>query len=188
MELKATSSKRAYAIPRIPAPVGVHCWSVPPQETLRHSFVSVSVGVSGSWCPQGMFEPSEHLCRVCGLILNMILPLLPTCWSFSALGHGVSPHSCYSSMQQLLQHLFLTEEHVIDMPIDYRPSSVQEIFRTYLSYITETLYTLTNNSQLPPSLSSWQLPFCSPSMRLTVSDYSLKWYHIVFAPCLAYFS
>ena len=44
-----TSSERAYAIsmsaaPRAPAPVAVHCWPVPPQETLKHSSVSVSVG------------------------------------------------------------------------------------------------------------------------------------------------
>ena len=47
-----TSSKRAYAIPksaapRAPAPVAVHCWLVPPQEMLRHSSVSVSVGSLG---------------------------------------------------------------------------------------------------------------------------------------------
>ena len=29
-------------------------------------------GISGSWCTQGMFEPSEHLWRVWGLILNSI--------------------------------------------------------------------------------------------------------------------
>ena len=38
-----------------------------------------------------MFEPSEHLWKVKDLILNVILPLLPSCWGFSfALGHGVS--------------------------------------------------------------------------------------------------
>ena len=31
-------------------------------------------GVSGSWCAQGMFEPSKHLWRVLGLIPNAILP------------------------------------------------------------------------------------------------------------------
>ena len=49
-------------------------------------------GVSGSWYAQGLFEPSEHLWWVLGLILNVISPLLPSCWGFSfALGHGVSP-------------------------------------------------------------------------------------------------
>ena len=35
-------------------------------------------GVSGSWYTQGMFEPSEHLWRVWGLMLNAISPLLPS--------------------------------------------------------------------------------------------------------------
>ena len=40
--LGATYSMRAYAIPRsaaprAPAPGAVHCWPVPPQETLKHS-------------------------------------------------------------------------------------------------------------------------------------------------------
>ena len=51
-------------------------------------------GVSGSWCAQGMFEPSECLWRDWLLILNENLPLLPSCWDFSfVLGGGVSPHS-----------------------------------------------------------------------------------------------
>ena len=46
--LMATSSKRAYAIPRstvprAPAPAAVHCCPIPPQETFKHSSVSVSV-------------------------------------------------------------------------------------------------------------------------------------------------
>ena len=54
-------------------------------------------GVPGSWCSQGLFQPSEHLWQEWGLILSMNLPLLPSCWGFSfALGCGVSPHSCSS--------------------------------------------------------------------------------------------
>ena len=50
-------------------------------------------GVSGSWCAQGLFEPSERLWHWV-LILNVISSLLPSCWGFSfALGHGVSPQS-----------------------------------------------------------------------------------------------
>ena len=100
--LMASSSKRAYAIPRstaprAPAPAAVHCWPIPLQETLKHSSVSVSV-VSGSWFTQGLFEPSEHLWQECGLILNANSPLLPSCWGFSfALGRGVSPHSLSST-------------------------------------------------------------------------------------------
>ena len=37
------------------------------------------------------FEPSEHLWQVWGLILNVISPLLPSCWDLSfALGYGAS--------------------------------------------------------------------------------------------------
>ena len=51
-------------------------------------------GVSGSWCTQGLSQPSERLWQVWGLILNAISPLLPSCWVFSfALGCGVSPQS-----------------------------------------------------------------------------------------------
>ena len=53
-------------------------------------------GVSGSWRTEGMFEPSEHLWWVWGLV-NMISPLLLSCWGFSfALERGVSPQSCSS--------------------------------------------------------------------------------------------
>ena len=108
--LMATSSKRGYAIPRstaprAPAPTAGHCCPSPLQETLKQFCLSLC-GVSGSWCAQGMFEPSEHLWQVWGLILNVISPLLPSCWGFSfALGHGVSPQSCSSTVQPLLQCL-----------------------------------------------------------------------------------
>ena len=51
--LIATSSKRSSAIPksaapRAPAPVAVHCWPVPPQETLKHSSVSNTVLAGGN--------------------------------------------------------------------------------------------------------------------------------------------
>ena len=53
MGLMVTSSKRAYAMPRsaaprAPAPVTVHHGPVPPQDMLKHSSVSVSVGSLGS--------------------------------------------------------------------------------------------------------------------------------------------
>ena len=93
--LMATSSKRAYAIPRsaaprAPAPAAAHCWPTPLQETLEHSCLSLC-GVAGSWCKQGLFEPSEYLWWVWGLILNVISLLLPSRWGSSfAFGHGVS--------------------------------------------------------------------------------------------------
>ena len=74
--ITVTSSKRAYAIPRstaprAPVPAAVHCW---PYLLRRHStqFCLSLCGVFGSWCTQGMFEPSEGLWRVWGLILNLV--------------------------------------------------------------------------------------------------------------------
>ena len=40
-------------------------------------------GISGSWCAQGLFELSESLWQVWGLILNVNLPCLPSFWGFS---------------------------------------------------------------------------------------------------------
>ena len=50
--LTVNSSKRAYAIPRsaaprAPAPIAVHCWPVPSQETPKHSSFKVSVASLG---------------------------------------------------------------------------------------------------------------------------------------------
>ena len=72
----------------------------------QHSFVLVSVGVFVFRCTQGWLKPSEHLWWVWGLILNMILPLLPSCWGLSfVFGCGVSPHSHSFAIQPLLQCL-----------------------------------------------------------------------------------
>ena len=52
---------------------------------------SVSVGSLGPGAHKILCEPSECFHRVCGLILNMILSLLLSCWGFSfALGCEVS--------------------------------------------------------------------------------------------------
>ena len=68
-------------------------------------------GVSGSWCTKGLFESSERLWWVWGLILNAILPLLLSCWGFSfAPGHGVSPQS-HSSAMYLPLKCWLKTQH-----------------------------------------------------------------------------
>ena len=57
-------------------------------QTLRGRSGSVSVESPG--VHDVLFEPSEHLWWVWGLILKEISALLPSCWGFSfALGHGV---------------------------------------------------------------------------------------------------
>ena len=48
-------------------------------EDTQTQFCLSLCGVTGSWCAQGLFELSELLWRVWGLILNAILPLLPSC-------------------------------------------------------------------------------------------------------------
>ena len=61
-------------------------------------------GVSGSWCAQGLFEPFECLWKVWDLMLNVILPLLPSSWGFSfAFGCWVSAQSLSTAMQPPLQ-------------------------------------------------------------------------------------
>ena len=88
-----------------PCPCGspmLTCTSIGDTQT---QFCLSPCGVSGSWCTEALFEPSECLWREWGLILNGSSPLLPSCWGFSALGCGVSPHSCSSTMQLPLQCL-----------------------------------------------------------------------------------
>ena len=64
----------------------------------RTQFCFSLCGVPGSWCAQALFEPSEHLWQEWGLILNVNLPLLPSCWGFSfTLRCEVSPHSFSSA-------------------------------------------------------------------------------------------
>ena len=94
-----------------PEPLPLWQYTADPYLHRRHSnpqrqvFLSLC-GVPGSWCAQGIFEPSEHVWRVWCLILNAILPLLPSFWGFSfALACGISPHSCSSPGQPLLQCL-----------------------------------------------------------------------------------
>ena len=49
------------------------------------------MGSLGPGADKVLFEPSEHLWYVWGLILNAISPLLPSCWGFSFdLGCGIS--------------------------------------------------------------------------------------------------
>ena len=58
-------------------------------QTLKSRSGSVSVGSPD--VHKVLFVPSKHLWQAWGLILNMILPVLPSCWGFSfALGRGVS--------------------------------------------------------------------------------------------------
>ena len=100
--LMATSSKRHDAT----CYSSQECWSQSPchcnrllltcactgdTQTLKGRSGSVSVGSLGPGMYKVLFEPSEHLWQVWGLILNVISPFISSCWGFSfALGDGVS--------------------------------------------------------------------------------------------------
>ena len=101
VRLIVTSSKRAYATccanhvccTQRPCPCGrpllTHT-STGDSQTLKGKSGLVSVGSLGPGAHKVLFEPSEHLCWVWGLILNAILPLLSSRWGFSfALRHGI---------------------------------------------------------------------------------------------------
>ena len=68
-----------------------------------------------------LFEPSERLWWVWGLIRNVILPLLSSCWSFFALGRGVSffggiQHSPVNSFHQQVVILEFSQEKISAHP------------------------------------------------------------------------
>ena len=100
--LMAMSSKRTYATclasqlccSQSPCPPGrplLTCASAEDTQTLKGKSGSDFVGSLGPGVHKVWFEPSKHLWRVWGFILNTILPLLPSCWGLSfALGQGVS--------------------------------------------------------------------------------------------------
>ena len=100
-ELMVTSSKRAYATPKSAAPRAHPCGSPLLTRTStgdsQTQFCLSLCGVPGFWYAQGLFEPSEHLWREWGLILDENSPFLPSCWAFFALARGLSPHSCSSA-------------------------------------------------------------------------------------------
>ena len=115
----ATSLKRSQACTATlsaPNPAAGHHQPTHLLETPGHSQASLGQSLvgslllsPGSWCTQGMSEPSEHLWWEWGLILNTNSPLRPSCWGFSfALGCRVSPHS--SSSAYRLTRVSLTSD------------------------------------------------------------------------------
>ena len=99
VRLRATSSKRASAVPksaasRAPVLAAVHRSPVPPQETLKHSSLSVSVGSLGP----GVCKFAWALRPWAWGISSQPLQCSPSYWGFSDLGCGVSPHGCSSNV------------------------------------------------------------------------------------------
>ena len=93
MGLMATSSKRAYAVPKSVAPALLTLTSTGDAQT---QFCLGLCGVPGSWCRQGLFEPSDHLCRdiysKCKLACPTILLGLLLCpWTWGILTATPAP-------------------------------------------------------------------------------------------------
>ena len=134
--LMATSPKRAYATGCVTqvcctqssCPCSrplLTCTPTGDTQTLKGRSGSVSVGSLGPGMYKVLFEPSEHLWRIWGLILTAVLPLLLPCWGLSfALGHGVSfyreiqhsPVDGYSAASCNLRVLKGEDEHTSFYP------------------------------------------------------------------------
>ena len=79
-----------------PEPLSLQQSTADPYLLRRHPNTVLAQSL-GPGVQKVIFEPSEPLWQVWGLILNAISPLLLSCWSFSfALGRGVFPQSCSS--------------------------------------------------------------------------------------------
>ena len=84
-------------------------------DTQTHKGRSDSVSVGSPGAHKVLFEPSEHLWQVCGLFLNVISPLLPSCWGFSFtlgcrvsfFGSGQFSSVAQSSTKKLWSNIFL---------------------------------------------------------------------------------
>ena len=68
---------------QVPCPCGSPLLTCTSTADTQTEFCLSLCGVSGSWCTQSLFEPSEHFWQIWGLILNVISPLLPSYWGFS---------------------------------------------------------------------------------------------------------
>ena len=112
--LMVNSSKRAYSTCYItqlcwtqsPCPCGRPLLTCTFAGDTQTQFWLSLCGVSGSWWAQDLFEPSEHFWWVRGLILNVISPLQPSCWSFSfTLQCGVSFLARSNILQSMIVQL-----------------------------------------------------------------------------------
>ena len=87
-------------------------------QTLKGRPGSVSVGCLGPGVHKALFEPSEHLWWVWSLILNVISPLLSSCWGFFfALGHGA--FTLWNTIQQWKEMSFQYIQHLAVLQQNY---------------------------------------------------------------------
>ena len=88
VRIMVTSSKRGLCHTPVcctqsPCPCGSPLLTCTSTGDTQTQFCLSLCGVSGFWCAQGLFECSERLWQIWSLVLNAILPLLPSCWGFS---------------------------------------------------------------------------------------------------------
>ena len=100
----------------------VCCTQNPCSLLMRHPDTVLSQFLWGLWVlvRTDIFKPSEHLWRVWGLILNMILPLLPPCWGFSfALGCKASPQSPTPALRRHRSQAYCLAGALLPLDVGY---------------------------------------------------------------------
>ena len=150
-----TSSKRAYGTSCViqacctqspcpcSRPLKTHT-STGDTQTLKGRSGLVSVGSPD--VHKVLFEPSEHLWWVSGLILNAILPLLPSFWGFSiALGCGVS--LCGGIQHSSIDGCSAASCNFVDLAGEYESTSV---YSTILSVDSRQTIQYHNNPRVYP--------------------------------------
>ena len=98
------------AAARAPVPREGHFWPLPPQESLKHSKAGLAQSLMGPGVHTILLAPSECLWQVWDLILNAIVPPLPSCWGFSFASYINIYHTDYFKKNVLtypLLHFFL---------------------------------------------------------------------------------
>ena len=150
VRLMAISSKRAYAIPRStaprsPAPAAVHCWPIPPQETLR----VLSQSLWGLWVlvhTRYVWTLWASLAGVGFDSKHDFTPLLSWWGFFFAPGHGVSPQSCSSTVQPPLQRL--PSCWCLYYTVYYTKCAISLCLKVYISEFLNTLLLKNANHHL----------------------------------------
>ena len=199
----ATSSKRTYAIqtPRAPVPAADHCSTS--TGDAQTQFCLSLCGISGSWCAQGLFEPSERLWQEWGLILNANSPLLPSCWGsplpldrgyltaspvptvldFSDLGPGVSPLGRWPLQRHAARGKCFASWHSVW-------KNGKCVGRSTFSY-TDLLHSFIFNSLLTPTLRFLWKDCPTPSPLASLPMFSRLWlsffYFTSYHPFICFF-
>ena len=144
VRIMVTSSKRGLCHTPVcctqsPCPCGSPLLTCTSTGDTQTQFCLSLCGVSGFWCAQGLFECSERLWQIWSLVLNAILPLLPSCWGFSFAWAWVylliaMLHSCYSTCSIVRQNFSLQFSMFLD-GYSYKLTFIDlNIYKTSIKY------------------------------------------------------